>query len=72
MWYACQIGASLARVPMSQCHGATAARPQARAALRALAGVSSGLTLTATSTGRCAAGSDISAAASSRPSSGHS
>ena len=58
MWYAAHTGASCLRVPISQCHGATEASPQALAAFDALAGVSSGLTLTATSTGRWAGGSD--------------
>jgi hypothetical protein len=41
-------------------------------AVRLLAGVSSGLTLTTTSTGRCARGSSRTAAARARPASGHS
>ena len=67
-----QIGASWACVPISQCQGATADKPHARAAARALAAVSSGFTLTTTSTGRCAAGMRRSVAARLRPASGHS
>ena len=59
--------------PISQCHGARPEPgPRPGPPCGALAGVSCGFTLTATRTGRCAAGSEDSAAAKPRPSSGHS
>ncbi len=71
MSYFAHTGASCLRVPISRYHGATADSPHLRTAAAMLFGVSSVLTLTATSTGRCDRGSDRSAADSARPSSGH-